>query len=200
MASTAPNPERCVHRMLAMLMLLGVLAVSRDMPTASASGIELLPMKLRWSIAWVGLQLHSPFTPLAAHLTLAMDPSRRTALGQQATGYLARNGSVRERLRWSAALARAHPRNLPLLVRAVDAALATTDCGLLKAAMRAARSLPRGDRATVAREFGRARYAHWGSTAPRAGLRLADHPDVRRALRRAQRHPTRRGNAAPCPM
>jgi hypothetical protein len=175
-ASRACDADACLRRALALLLLLGVLAVSRDMPTASASGIELLPMKLRWSIAWAGLHTtQSPLTPVAAHLALAMDPGLHTGLGRKAAGYLARNGAVRDRLRWSAALARMDRRSLPLLVRAVDAALETSDCELLHTAVRAARSLPRADRARVARK-------------------------LRRALHQAQRRPTTRGTVAPCPM
>jgi hypothetical protein len=200
-APRACGTDACLRRTLALLLLLGVLAISRDMPTASASGIELLPMKLRWSLAWAGLHTtESPLTPLAAHLTLAMDSGLHTALGREAAGFLARNGAVRDRLRWSAALARTDRRSLPLLVRAVDAALETTDCELLDAAVQAAQSVPRGDRARVAREFGRSRFAHWGATALRSGLRISNQPELRLALHRAQRRPTTRGRVAPCPM
>jgi hypothetical protein len=168
--------DACLRRSLALLLLLGVLAVSRDMPTASASGIELLPMKLRWSVAWAGLHTTpSPVTPLAAHLAVAMDPGLNTGLGREAAAHLASNGAVRDRLRWSAALARMDRRSRPLLVRAVDAALKTSDCQLLRTAVRAARTLPRADRAKVTRK-------------------------LRRALHRAQPRPTTRGTVAPCPM
>jgi hypothetical protein len=168
--------DASLRRSLVLLLLLSVLAVSRDMPTASASGIELLPMKLRWSVAWAGLRTTpSPLTPLAAHLAVAMDPGLHTGLGQEAAGHLARNGAVRDRLRWSAALARLDRRSLPLLVRAVDAALRTSDCELLHTAVRAARTLPRADRAKVTRK-------------------------LRHALHQAQRRPTARGGVAPCAM
>jgi hypothetical protein len=175
-ASRACDTDAGLRRTLALVLLLGVLAVSRDMPTASAAGIALLPMKLRWSVAWAGLHTaKSPLTPLAAHLALAMDPDLRTGLGREAAGYLAQYGAVHDRLRWSAVLARMDSRSVPLLVGAVDAALETSDCTLLRAAARAARSLPRADRAKVARK-------------------------LRRALHRAQRHPTTWGSVAPCPM
>jgi hypothetical protein len=175
-----------------MLLILAVLAVSRDMPTRSASGVELLTMKLRWSIAWAGLQVRSPLRPLAAHLVLAMDPRSDTGLGRQAARVLASEGSVTERLRWSAALTRSDRRNLPLFIRAVRTALASGDCGALRAAVQRARSLPARDRARVAAEFGRHRYAHWGPAGLRAGLRVSDLPDLRRVLRRTLRTTRRR--------
>ena len=192
--------DGCVRRMLALLLLLTVLVISRDMPASSASGIELLPMKLRWSIAWAGLQARSPIRPLAAHLTLAMDPGRRTALGRRAAVYLAREGTVADRLRWSAVLVRANRRNLPMFIRAVRAALATSDCGSLRRAVRLARGLSRGDRSKVAKEFGRRDHAHWGSTALRAGLRVSDRPELRRALHQAQQRPTTGATPPSCAM
>jgi hypothetical protein len=170
------------------------------MPPGSASGFELLAMKLRWSIAWAGFQAGSPLRLPAAHLALAMDPRRRTGLGRAAARHLAREGTVAERLRWSAALARADRRNLVLFVRAVRAALATSDCALLRAAVKRAQSLPVGDRTRVAGEFGRRRYAHWGPTRFRAGLRVSNRPELRRALRKAQRHPTGRPRIVRCGM
>jgi hypothetical protein len=198
MAARTRHPHGCARRTLVLLLLLAVLTVSRDMPPRSASGIELLAMKLRWSIAWTGLQVGSPLRPLAAHLALAIDPRGRTALGRQAAHHLATEGTVAERLRWSAALARADRRNLGLFLRAVRAALATSDCTLLRAAVRRAQRLSAVDRARVAGEFGRQRYAHWGPTRLRAGLRVADRPDLRRFLHKAQRRPATR--AAPCAM
>jgi hypothetical protein len=200
MAAGTSHPDGCVRRTLVLLLLLAMLAVSRDMPSRSASGIELLPMKLRWSIAWAGLHARTPLRPLAAHLALAMDPRPRTGLGRRAARHLASEGTVAERLRWSAALARANRRNLPLFVRAVRAALATRDCASLRAAVKRARSLSPGDRARVAGEFGRPRRAHWGSTGLRAGLHVSERPELRHALHRAKRHPTTRGRAAPCAM
>jgi hypothetical protein len=200
MAARTRHPDGCVRRTLVLLLVLAVLAVSRDMPSRSASGIELLAMKLRWSIAWAGLQVGTPLRPLAAHLALAMDPRGRTALGRQAAHHLAAEGTVAERLRWSAALARADRRNLGLFVRAVRAALVTSDCALLRAAVRRAQRLPAVDRARVAAEFGRHRYAHWGPTRLRAGLRVADRPDLRRALHKAQRRPATRARAASCAL
>jgi hypothetical protein len=200
MGARTGDPDRCVRRILALLLLLAVLAVSRDMPSASASGIELLPMKLRWSIAWAGLHANPPLRPLAARLALAMDPERRTGAGRRAASYLAREGTVLERLHWSVTLARRDRRSLPLFVGAIRAALATSDCGSLRTTVRLARTLSKGDRAKLAREFGRRRYAHWGPTGLRAGLRVSDRPELRRALQRAERHTTTRGNAAPCPM
>jgi hypothetical protein len=200
MAGRSGDPDGCVRRTVALLLLLAVLAVSRDMPSGSVSGIELLPMKLRWSIAWAGLHAHPPLRPLAARLALAMDPERRTGLGRRAARYLASEGTALDRLRWSATLAREDRRDLPLFVGAVRAALATSDCGSLRTAVRLARSLPRGDRAKVAREFGRRRFAHWGPSGLRAGLRVFDRPDLRRALRHAEQRTTTRGDAAPCAM
>lgn len=200
MAAQTRQPDGCVRRILVLLLLLAMLAVSRDMPTRSASGIELLTMKLRWSIAWTGFHAGSPLRPLAAHLALAMDPGRRTELGRRAARHLANEGTVAERLRWSAVLARRDRRNLPLFVRAVRAALATSDCASLRAAVKRAQSLSTGDRALVANEFGRHRYAHWGPTQLRAGLHVADRPDLRRALHQAQQRPATRARVAPCAM
>jgi hypothetical protein len=171
MAARTRQPAGCIRRILVLLLLLGVLMVSRDMPARSASGVELLTMKLRWSIAWAGFQVGSPLRPLAARLVLAMDPRRRTELGRRAARHLASEGSVAERLRWSAALVRADRRNLPLFVRALRAALATRDCAVLRAAVKQAQSLS-----------------------------LADRPNLRRALHRAQRRPVTRARAAPCAM
>jgi hypothetical protein len=200
MGMRSGHPDGCVRRTLILLLLLAVLAVSRDMPPRSASGVELLTMKLRWSLAWAGFQVGSPLKPLAAHLALAMDPRRRTELGRRAARHLASEGTVAERLRWSAALARTDRRSLPLFVRAVRAALATDDCATLRAAVKRARSLSRGDRARVAGEFGRRRYAHWGPAGLRAGLRVSDRPELRRALHRAQRRPVNRTKATTCVM
>jgi hypothetical protein len=200
MGTRTGHPDGSVRRTLVLLLLLAVLAVSRDMPPRSASGVELLAMKLRWSIAWVGFQVGSPLKPLAAHLALAMDPRRRTELGRRAARHLASHGTVAERLRWSATLARLDRRSLPLFVRAVRAALATSDCAILRAAVKRAQHLSARDRARVAGEFGRRRYAHWGPTGLRAGLRVADRPELRRALRKAQRRPTIRAKPIPCVM
>lgn len=200
MAARTRQPNGCTRRILVLLLLLAALAVSRDMPARSATGFELLTNKLRWSIAWAGFHAGDPLRPLAAHLVLAMDPRQRSVLGRQAARHLATQGTVAERLRWSAALTRGDRRNLPLFVRAVRTALATTDCALLRAAVKRAQSLPVADRARVAGEFGRRRYAHWGTTQLRAGLHVADRPDLRRALRRSQRHPVTRARAAPCAM
>ena len=200
MAARTRQPDGCTRRILVLLLLLAMLAVSRDMPTRSASGIQLLTMKLRWSIAWAGFHAGHPFRPLAAHLLLAMDPRQRTELGRRAARHLATEGSVAERLRWSAALARGDRRNLPLFLRAVRAALATTDCGTLRAAVKRAQSLSAGDRALVAGEFGRHRHAHWGPTQLRAGLHVADRPDLRRGLHQARRRPVGRARTVPCAM
>ena len=203
MAASTRHPDGCcVRRTLVLLLVLAILAVSRDMPTRSASGVELLTMKLRWSIARAGLQIRSPLRPLAAHLTLTMDPRSTTGLGRQAAHVLASEGTVAEQLRWSAALTRMDRRNLPLFVRAVRTALAGSDCGLLRAAAQRARSLSARDRARVAVEFGRHRYAHWGTARLRAGLRVSDLPDLRRALQRTlrttRRRPANRADALSC--
>jgi len=204
MAARTRHPDGCVRRTFVLLLILAVLAVSRDMPTRSASGVELLTMKLRWSIAWAGLQTRSPLRPLAAHLVLAMDPRSRTGLGRQAARVLASEGTVAERLRWSAALARADRRDLPLFVRAVRVALAGSDCVSLRMAVQRARSLPVGDRARVAAEFGRHRYAHWGAAGLGAGLRVSDLPELRRDLQRTlrttRRRPADRADALSCAM
>jgi hypothetical protein len=200
MGTPTGHPDGWVRRSFILLLILAVLAVSRDMPTRSASGVELLTMKLRWSIAWAGFQVSSPLRPLAAHLALAMDPHRRTELGRQAAHHLASEGTVAERLRWSAGLARTDRRNLSLFVRAVRAALATSNCASLRAAVKRAQSLSAGDRARVAGEFGRGRYTHWGPTRLRAGLRVSDRPELRRALHRAQRRPISRTRAMTCVM
>ena len=195
MAAQPRHPDGCVRRTLALLLILAVLAVSRDMPARSTSGVELLTMKLRWSVAWAGLHAPPPVRPLAAHLTLSMDPGRRTGTGRRAAYVLAGEGTVAERLRWSAALTRADRRNLPLFVRAVRAALTTTDCALLRTAVRRAQRLSAGDRARVAAEFGRPRYRHWGPTGLRAGLRVAGRAELRRALQRISRAGQRRSPA-----
>ena len=200
MGTRTGHPDGCIRRTFILLLILTVLAVSRDMPTRSASGVELLTMKLRWSIAWAGFQVSSPLRPLAAHLALAMDPRRRTGLGRRAAYHLASEGTLAERLRWSAALARTDRRNLPLFVRAVRSALATRDCAVLRAAVKRAQSLSTGDRARVAGEFGRGRYAQWGPTRLRAGLRVSDRPELRRALHRAQRRPINRTKTTTCVM
>jgi hypothetical protein len=198
MAARTTQSDGCNRRILALLLLLAMLAVSRDMPTRSASGIELLTMKVRWSIAWVGFHAGSPLRPLAAHLALAMDPRQRTGLGHRAARHLASEGTVAERLRWSAALARADRRNLPLFVRAVRMALASSDCASLRAAVKRSQSLSAGDRVLIAGEFGRRRYGHWGPIRLRAGVRVADRPDLRHALHKARRHPATRASATPC--
>jgi hypothetical protein len=204
MAARTRHPDGCVRRTLVLLLILAVLVVSRDMPARSASGIELLTMKLRWSITWAGLHARSPLRPLAANLALAMDPRYRTGLGRRAARVLASEGTVAERLQWSAALTRADRRNLPLFVRAVRTALATNDCGSLRTAVKRAQSLSAGDRARVAAEFGRQRYAHWGATGLRAGLRVSDRPALRHALQRTlrttQQRPTGRARAVSCAM
>jgi hypothetical protein len=202
MAARTRHPDGCVRRTLVLLLILAVLVVSRDMPARSASGIELLTMKLRWSIAWAGLHARSPLRPLAAHLALTMDPRYRTGMGRRAAGVLASEGTVDERLRWSAVLTRADRRNLPLFVRAVRTALATSDCGSLRTAVKRAQSLSAGDRARVAAEFGRRRYAHWGPAGLRAGLRISNRPELRRALQRSLRMTLRRPapGAVPCAM
>jgi hypothetical protein len=203
MAAQPRNADGCVRRTLVLLLILTVLAVSRDMPARSASGIELLVMKLRWSLAWAGLQASSPLEPVAAHLVLAIDPRQATGLARRAARVLASEGTVAERLRWSAALTRADRRNLRLFIGAVRTALATSDCPSLRAAVQRARTLSAAQRARVAAEFGNHRYAHWGPTALRAGLQVSDRPELRRGLRRtlskAKGRPTR-ASAVSCPM
>jgi hypothetical protein len=176
--------DRCARTMLVLVALLGVLAVSRDMPTASASGIELLPLKLRWAIGRAGLGAGPPFAPVAAEILARADRKLVTATGRQAAAWLAANGSIDQRLRWSVTLARVDRQRLSLVIEAVDGALATRDCNLLRAAAVAARRLPARDRDRVAREFARPRFAHWGTQVLRAGLSLSDRPELRRGLRR----------------
>jgi hypothetical protein len=200
MDPTIPDLRRCFHRCLALVILLALLIISRDVPTGSASGVELLRIKVGWTIAWAGLQSHSPLTPLAARLIVRMDRELETDLARNAAMTLADGGSPFERLRWSAALTRLDRHHFPLIYRAVRAALGGRDCRLLKASVVASRSLPRADRARVARLFGRQRYVHWGPARLRAGLRVSELPELRRALRRAQRAPTTRHSAAPCAM
>jgi hypothetical protein len=200
MVPTQVSPSRYFRRLVALGLLLGVLAVSRDMPSASASGIDLLAKKLRWSVAWAGLQIQSPISPLAASLAVAMDPRQQSDLGQQAATYLARDGAIRDRLRWSAKLARTDRDRLPFFLGALRAALASTDCGQLRAAVKAARTLPHEDRVIVAREFSRRRFGHWGATAIRAGLRVSNQAELRHALTRVRQRPATRGVAAPCAM
>jgi hypothetical protein len=176
--------DRCARTMLVLLALVGVLAVSRDMPAASASGLELLPMKLRWTIGWAGLRAGPPFTAVAAEILVRADPRLVTTSGRQAAAWLARNGSQHQRLRWSVALALVDRAWLPEVVRAVDNALASRDCGLLRAAGIAARRLPGRDRRGIAREFARPRFGHWGHQVLKTGLTVANHPELRRGLRR----------------
>jgi hypothetical protein len=176
--------DRCARTMLVLLALLGVLAVSRDMPTASVSGLELLPLKLRWAIGRAGLEVGPPLSPLAAELLARADQGLVTATGRQAAAWLAANGSIDQRLRWSMTLARVDRQRLPLVIGAVDDALATRDCRLLRAAAVAARRLPARDRDRVAREFARPRFAHWGTQVLRAGLTVSDRPELRSSLRR----------------
>jgi hypothetical protein len=182
--AAATATDRCARTMLVLLTLIGVLAVSRDMPAASASGLELLPMKLRWATAWAGLRAGPPFTAVAAEVLVRADPRLRTISGRQAAAWLARNGSRRQRLRWSVSLVLVDRAWLPEVVRAVDNALASRDCGLLRAAAIAARRLPARDRHGVAREFARPRFAHWGPQVLRTGLTVSNHPELRRGLRR----------------
>jgi hypothetical protein len=198
------RPVTRLHRRLralaALCLLLAVLAVSRDMPTASARGLELLPMKLRWAAAWAVLHSDSPLTPLAAHTLVDMDGDLRTGLGRQGAAWLAANGAILDRLRWSAALTRRDRNALPLVVQAVGTVLASRDCGLLRAAVRAGRSLPKPERARVAREFGKPRFAHWGAAGLKAGLRVSDQPALRRALHRIDRRRPARAGPVPCAM
>jgi hypothetical protein len=175
--------DRCARTMLVLLALLGMLAVSRDMPTASASGLELLPLKLRWAIGRAGLGAGPPFSPLAAEILARADQGLVTASGRQAAAWLASNGPIHQRLRWSVTLARVDRQRLPLVIGAVDDALASRDCGLLRAAAVAARRLPVRDRDRVAREFARPRFAHWGTQVLRVGLTVSDRPELRRSLR-----------------
>jgi hypothetical protein len=176
--------DRCVRTMLVLLALLGVLAVSHDMPTTSASGIELLPLKLRWAIGRAGLGAGPPFSPLAAEVLARADQGLVTATGRQAAAWLASNGPIHQRLRWSVRLARVDRQRLPLVIGAVDDALASRDCSLLRAAAEAAHTLPARDRDRVAREFARPQFAHWGTQVLRAGLTVSDRPELRRSLRR----------------
>jgi hypothetical protein len=191
MRPAATPTERCARAMLVLLALLGVLAVSRDMPAASASGLGLLPLKVRWAVGWVGFRTGPPFTPVAAEVLARSDHRLATATGRQAAAWLAGHGSHGQRLRWSVALTRIDREHLPLVVGAVRHALGTRDCGLLRAAALAARGLSARDRRRVAREFADPRFAHWGTRAVRAGLTVADCPELRRGLRRAQRAPAR---------
>jgi hypothetical protein len=199
-ASRQGSSDRCFRRMVALGLLVCVLVVSREMPSGSAFGMELLTMKLRWSIAWAGLQVRSPLSPLAAHLAVGMDPRQQSGLGRRAAAHLARDGATGDRLRWSAKLSRIDRDQLPLFIGAVQAALASTDCRLLRNAVKAARTLPHRDRVVVAREFGRHRFAHWGPTAIRAGLRVSNQAELRNALTRARQRPATRGSAASCAM
>jgi hypothetical protein len=167
------------------------------MPTTSASGIELLPLKFRWAIGRAGLRAGPPFTPVAAEMLARADRKLVTATGRQAAAWLATNGPIDQRLGWSATLARVDRQRLSLVIEAVDDALATRDCSLLRGAAIAARRLPARDRDQVAREFARSRFAHWGPRILRTGLTVADRPELRRGLRRPR--PVRARNVVRCP-
>jgi hypothetical protein len=149
---TASVHPRC-HGVVALVLLLAILWIARGMPVRSASGVDLLAMKLEWTVAWIGLHAQSPMTPLGAEMATSIDPRLQTSLGRQAANWLARNGQIRERLRWAERLSRHDQRHLPLLARAISAAVASNDCAVLQAAANAAKALPGQERAKLVRKL-----------------------------------------------
>jgi hypothetical protein len=88
---------------------------------------------LNTAIAWSDLNLGlSP--RLGAHRAVQLDPTLRSRLGRQGARWLARNGTLSERLRWAGALARRDPTQRPLLRQAANAARCSDNLKLRAAA------------------------------------------------------------------
>jgi hypothetical protein len=74
---------------------------------------------LNTAIAWSDLNLGlSP--RLGAQRAVQLDPTLRTRLGRQGARWLARTGTLSQRLRWAGALAQRDPTERPLLRRAAS--------------------------------------------------------------------------------
>jgi hypothetical protein len=119
------------------LWLLAATLLSAHLTAGSGNGLRgPVADSLNMAIAWSDLNLG--LAPrLGAHRAVQLDPTLGTGLGRQGARWLARNGTVSERLRWAGALARRDPAERPLLRRAANAARCS-DNPKLRAAARAA--------------------------------------------------------------
>jgi hypothetical protein len=191
MTATPARPARPTVWLLLVALLVGLLLSSHDLPVRrDRVGPRILAARLQWTTAWVSLKWLGLLPAPSAELLVRLDPELRTHRGREAAHWLAQSApDQRQRLRWAARLARRDPDNLPLLQRAVRAAIGARRCVLLRAATSAAQALPANSpgRRDLANEFA-SRHAldRWGSIAIRAGRKVALTPRLARAARLLQ--------------
>lgn len=131
----------------------------RRLLTLAAAGLVLLTLQSSWllaghdggpprlvtdplnrAIAWADLNLRlSP--RMGAVRAVRLDPALGSGLGRQGARWLAANGTPRERLRWSLALATRDRDDLPLLRAAVRDGRCSPDRKVRRAAAAAAARL-----------------------------------------------------------
>jgi hypothetical protein len=133
------RPSSSLRRSIAVLTLW-LLAMTMVSTRLGADHNQRLrgPMAhwLNTTIAWSDLNLGlSP--RLGAQRAVQLDPTLHTGLGRQGARWLARNGSLGQRLQWAARLADRDPAERPLLRRAASAARCAAK-PKLRAAARAA--------------------------------------------------------------
>jgi hypothetical protein len=136
-------------RRLAYHRLITVLAVGLVMVTLQSSRLvagddrgprRLIADPLNRVIAWADLNLQlSP--RMGAVRAVRLDPELRSGLGRQGARWLARNGTPRERLRYSLALTTRDRGELALLRAAVGTGLCSPDRKVRRAAATAAKRL-----------------------------------------------------------
>jgi hypothetical protein len=191
MTATPARPAHPTVWLLLVVLLVGLLLSSHDLPTRrDRVGPRVLAARLHWTTAWVSLKWLGFLPAPSAEQLVRLDPELRTHRGREAAHWLARSApDLRQRLRWAARLARRDPDNLPLLQRAVRAAIGARRCDLLRAATSAAQALPANSpaRRNLANEFA-SRHAvnRWGTIAIRAGHKVAPTGRLARAARMLQ--------------
>lgn len=131
------------HRLLMVLAVGFVLVTLQSSRLVAGDGHgpgRLIADPLNRVIAWADLNLQlSP--RMGAVRAVRLDPALRSGLGRQGARWLARNGTPRERLRYSLALATRDRGELPLLRAAVATGLCSPDRKVRRAATRAAKRL-----------------------------------------------------------
>jgi hypothetical protein len=144
--ATARLHLRPWHRLPSLRGLVTLLAVGLVLlcllSTSLAAGGDLGPRRLiayplNGLIAWADLNLKL-YPRQGAERAVRLDPDLRTSLGRQGARWFATHGTVGQRLRWAAALAKRDRGELPLLRAAVAAGLCAPDRRLRRAAVRTA--------------------------------------------------------------
>jgi hypothetical protein len=128
--------RRWATGLLALGFLTVTLVATHDADTSRSKIRRRLTERLNTAITWANLDLGlSPHE--GAERAVRLDPALRTRLGRRGARWLATDGTLSERLRWAAALARRDPVYRPLLRDAAAAARCSPDRRLRAAAVTA---------------------------------------------------------------